>query len=73
MNGKQEISLKSSSVDPNGWYTKAINRGVNSPFDIPFYFIINLAVGGKYPGNATDASIFPNTLTIDYIRVFGQP
>jgi hypothetical protein len=30
-------------------------------------------VGGKYPGNTTASSIFPNTLLIDYIRVYGKP
>ena len=35
-------------------------------------FCSNLAVGGRYPGNATAASVFPNTLTIDYIRIFGS-
>lgn len=41
MNGVPQMTMKSSSVDPsNGWYTLSLNKGPNSPFDIPFYFIL---------------------------------
>lgn len=41
------------------------------PFDQPFFFIINLAVGGGWGGKkGIDETIFPATLEIDYIRVF---
>lgn len=43
------------------------------PFDQPFYFILNLAVGGNW-GNAygIDNSIFPAVMEIDYIRVYSK-
>ena len=47
------------------------------PFDDAFYFIFNLAVGGNWPGNPLDedgedgdATIFPQTLQVDYVRVY---
>ncbi len=45
--------------------------GVNNyPFNEEFYFIINLAVGGNWPGNP-DTNTFQNQqLLVDYIRVF---
>ena len=40
------------------------------PFDQPFYFIINLAVGGNFGGPEVDDSIFPQEFSIDYVRVY---
>jgi hypothetical protein len=40
------------------------------PFDAPFYFILNIAVGGIWPGNPDSTTVFPQTMEVDYIRVF---
>lgn len=40
------------------------------PFNQPFYFIINVAVGGNFGGHDVDNSIFPQEYLIDYIRVY---
>lgn len=42
----------------------------NYPFDKPFFFILNLAVGGNWPGNPDNTTVFPQRMIIDYIRVF---
>ena len=39
------------------------------PFQKPFYFLINLAVGGNFGGPDVDDSIFPAKFYIDYIKV----
>lgn len=39
-------------------------------FDHPFYMIINLAVGGSFVGAPNDNTVFPQTLYIDYVRVY---
>ncbi|MGL4336691.1 MAG: glycoside hydrolase family 16 protein [Turicibacter sp.] len=39
------------------------------PFNKPFYLILNLAVGGNW-GGAIDDSIFPQTLEVEYVRVY---
>jgi len=45
----------------------------NWPFDKPFYFILNLAVGGDWGGlQGVDDTIFPSTFEIDYVRVYQQ-
>lgn len=44
--------------------------GPCAPFDIPFYIIINVAIGGGWPGPPSDNSIFPQTMLIDYVRVY---
>jgi beta-glucanase (GH16 family) len=40
------------------------------PFDQPFYFLINLAIGGNFGGPEVDDMIFPQSFTIDYIKVY---
>jgi beta-glucanase (GH16 family) len=39
-------------------------------FDHPFYIIINLAVGGNFVGNPNSETIFPQTMLVDYVRVY---
>ncbi|OQR93736.1 hypothetical protein ACHHYP_02325 [Achlya hypogyna] len=38
----------------------------------PFYIIFNLAVGGSWPGSPTAATIFPQRMYVDYVRVYKQ-
>jgi len=38
--------------------------------DVPMYLIINLAVGGNWPGSPDENTEFPAKLTIDYVRVW---
>jgi licheninase len=41
------------------------------PFDRPFHFILNIAVGGSWGGaEGIDPSIWPQELRIDYVRVY---
>ena len=40
------------------------------PFDQPFYFIINMAIGGNFGGPEVDDSIFPQEFVVDYVRVY---
>ena len=35
--------------------------------------ILNLAVGGYWPGYPDGSTVFPQTLTVDYVRVYAQP
>jgi beta-glucanase (GH16 family) len=43
-----------------------------SEFHAPQFFIFNVAVGGNWPGSPNDATIFPQQMIVDYVRVF-QP
>ncbi|WP_405718581.1 family 16 glycosylhydrolase [Streptomyces sp. NBC_01537] len=38
-------------------------------FGHPFFLILNLAVGGSWPGDPDSSTSFPQTMTIDYVRV----
>ena len=42
----------------------------NYPFDKPFFFIMNVAVGGNWPGNPDATTVFPQRMIVDYVRVF---
>jgi len=39
-------------------------------FHEDFFFILNIAVGGNWPGNPDATTRFPQTMMVDYIRVF---
>ena len=39
------------------------------PFEQNFHLIMNLAVGGNWPGPPDSSSVFPATLEVDYVRV----
>lgn len=39
-------------------------------FNKPFYIILNMAVGGNYPGSPNNDTVFPQTMLIDYVRVY---
>ena len=41
-------------------------------FDHPFYIILNVAVGGNYLGFPTSQTPFPQTMFIDYIKVYKE-
>jgi beta-glucanase (GH16 family) len=38
--------------------------------DGPFYIILNVAVGGSYPGSPNASTVFPQNMLVDYVRVY---
>ncbi len=63
------------SVDGNVYQTRtpADLNGNQWVFDKPFFLILNLAVGGYWPGDPDGSTPFPNTLVVDYVRVTDTP
>ncbi|KAA9376563.1 family 16 glycosylhydrolase [Microbispora cellulosiformans] len=49
--------------------TPADIRGNQWVFDHPFFMILNVAVGGYWPGNPDATTAFPQTMLVDYVRV----
>jgi beta-glucanase (GH16 family) len=39
-------------------------------FDHPFFIILNVAVGGVWPGNPDATTVFPQQMLVDYVRVY---
>ncbi|MEE4164058.1 MAG: family 16 glycosylhydrolase [Woeseiaceae bacterium] len=64
-------------VDDTLYFTY-VNEGTGWeawPFDQPFHWILNLAVGGAWgrAGGPIDDSIFPQRLEVDWVRVYERP
>jgi beta-glucanase (GH16 family) len=59
------------SVDGTVYQTRtpADLGGKRWVFDHPFYIILNLAVGGYWPGDPDSSTVFPQQLVVDYVRV----
>ncbi|UOB16111.1 glycoside hydrolase family 16 protein [Abyssalbus ytuae] len=52
-------------------YAPEIKTEENWPFDQPFYLIMNFAVGGTWGGSlGVDETIWPQTMVVDYVRVY---
>lgn len=45
------------------------NEGDTEEFHKPFFFLLNVAVAGNWPGFEVDDTQFPNEMLVDYIRV----
>lgn len=59
------------------WYVDGIERWrytdtANIPTE-PMYLILNLAVGGTWPGPPDDHTAFPSYFEVDYVRVWQKP
>lgn len=55
-----------------GTATKADFGTNNYPFNEQFYIILNLAVGGNWPGSPDASTTFPQWFIVDYIRVYQE-
>src|SRR6266481_4811892 len=44
--------------------------GTSWVFDHPFFIILNVAVGGFWPGNPDPTTVFPKQMLVDYVRVY---
>lgn len=77
IDGKTVHKARSSKGgEREGWYTDAEDSRKNSPFDKPFYLMLNMAIGGDQ-SSATGEQI-QNTLKsqksmqVEYLRVCGK-
>jgi beta-glucanase (GH16 family) len=44
--------------------------GTRWVFDHPFFLILNVAVGGNWPGAPDATTVFPQQMLVDYVRVY---
>lgn len=61
------------------WYVDGVQYQRRTPadlggdrwvFDHPFFMLLNVAVGGNWPGSPNASTVFPQTMAIDYVRVY---
>jgi beta-glucanase (GH16 family) len=60
-------------VDDNLYATRTpadLPAGTKWVYDHPFFILLNLAVGGKWPGNPDATTVFPQQMLVDYVRVY---
>ncbi|MGH9653719.1 MAG: glycoside hydrolase family 16 protein, partial [Bryobacteraceae bacterium] len=44
--------------------------GTHWVYNKPFFLLLNLAVGGEWPGNPDNTTQFPQSLLVDWVRVW---
>lgn len=59
--GTKYFTVTPTDVGDNKWV-----------FDHPFFIIINLAVGGRWPGPVGEDVVFPAQYLVDYVRVYQE-
>jgi len=60
-------------VDGNLYETRTpadLPAGQTWVFDHPFFILLNVAVGGDWPGSPDSTTVFPQTMLVDYVRVY---
>ena len=58
---------------PTNIYETFTPTGISGtwPFDQgPMFIILNLAVGGTWPGSPNSSTVFPSTMLVDYVRIY---
>lgn len=52
----------------NTWHSDG--KPYPAPFDQKFHILLNVAVGGNWPGSPDNTTTFPQTMIVDYVRVY---
>jgi beta-glucanase (GH16 family) len=62
-------------LDTNQFFTAtpaSLPSGATWVFTNPQFFVLNVAVGGNWPGNPDGTTVFPQQMLVDYVRVYQQ-
>ena len=60
-------------VDGNNFYNASraqVEQYGPWAYDHPFFILLNVAVGGSWPGSPDASSVFPQRMYVDYVRVY---
>ena len=52
----------------SSWWAQ--NSPYPAPFNAPFFFILNVAIGGDWPGYPDGSTPFPQQMYVDYVRAY---
>jgi beta-glucanase (GH16 family) len=71
----QTPAMMKFSVDGNVYetVTPSDTGAAGWVFNRPFFIILNLAIGGSWPGNPDASTPFPARMLVDYVRVYTHP
>jgi beta-glucanase (GH16 family) len=59
--------------DPANIYATFNSSNFNGPWPFdqgPMFIILNLAVGGDWPGSPNATTVFPSSMLVDYVRIY---
>ncbi len=67
-------------ADEIRWYVDGLNYFTLTPadvpgewvFDQPFFMLLTVAVGGKWPGSPDETTEFPQRMLVDWVRVYSK-
>jgi len=62
-------------VDDHAYFSvtpEKLPAGKKWVYDHPHFILLNLAIGGHWPGNPNETTKFPQQLLIDYVRVYSR-
>ncbi|OIP83271.1 MAG: hypothetical protein AUK44_05630 [Porphyromonadaceae bacterium CG2_30_38_12] len=51
---------------------EVVSKGGNWVYDQPFFLIFNLAVCGNFVGTTVAGTVFPQTMLVDYVKVYRE-
>lgn len=57
----------------HGMTPTILPRGTQWVFNQPFFVLLNVAVGGAWPGDPDSTTTFPQQMVVDYVRVYNYP
>lgn len=57
-------------VNGQQYFSKSIEANELSEFQEEFFLLLNIAVGGNWPGSPTSETVFPQKMMVDYVRVY---
>ena len=65
-------------ADSIRWYVDDVRYQTFTPrnlpgrwvYEHPFFIILNVAVGGYWPGSPDSTTVLPQTMRVDYVRVY---
>ncbi len=62
------------------WYVDSTLYETRTPVDLPsgaswvyqhpFFLLLNVAIGGSWPGDPLPSTAFPQSMLVDYVRVY---
>jgi beta-glucanase (GH16 family) len=55
------------------WFTSSNDAKFPAPFDQRFYLLLNIAVGGSWPGYPDENTVLPQKMYVDYVHVYQMP
>lgn len=62
--------LAYGSLPSSSWFSSAAPGNPRAPFDTEYHILLNVAVGGDFPGNPNGSSNFPQTMEVDFVRIY---